>query len=99
LKPVQSAVLGLGSGEQADYEVIPEKSQKYEFGTFGNADVKMVLFEEVDGANLRYVTGEDDSGEDRNGRFEVKLFKGRRYVLRVRMYSTWGSGSASVMYW
>ncbi|MEJ8640637.1 M12 family metallopeptidase [Streptomyces sp. MS1.HAVA.3] len=99
LMPVQSAVLGLGSGEQADYEIIPEKSQKYQFGTFGDADVKMVLFEGGDGQNLRYVAGDDDSGEDRNGRFEVKLFKGRRYVLRVRMYSTWGSGDASVMYW
>ncbi|MBL3671396.1 hypothetical protein JL475_36970 [Streptomyces sp. M2CJ-2] len=99
LKPFQSSVLGLASGEQADYEIIPEKSQKYQFGTFGNADVKMVLFEQADDENLLYVTGEDDSGEDRNGRFEVKLFKGRQYVLRVRMYSTWGSANASVMYW
>lgn len=99
LKPFRSSLLSLASGEQADYEIIPEKSQKYQFGTFGNADVKMVLFEQADDENLRYVTGEDDSGEDRNGRFEVKLFKGRRYVLRVRMYSTWGSADASVMYW
>ncbi|MFF5518732.1 hypothetical protein [Streptomyces coeruleorubidus] len=94
LKPFQSSVLSLASGEQADYEIIPEKSQKYQFGTFGNADVKMVLFEQADDEDLRYVTG-----EDRNGRFEVKLFKGGRYVLRVRMYSTWGSADASVMYW
>ncbi|AZM90877.1 MULTISPECIES: M12 family metallopeptidase [Streptomyces] len=99
LKPFQSAVLGLGSGEQADFEVVPDASQNYRFGTFGNADVKMVLFEAAGGEDLRFVTGEDDSGEDRNGRFEVKLFAGRRYVLRVRMYSTWGSGGASVMYW
>ncbi|MER5384429.1 M12 family metallopeptidase [Streptomyces sp. NPDC002688] len=99
LKSSQSALLDLGPGEQADYEVAPEKSQKYQFGTFGDADVKMVLFEEADGENLRYVTGEDDSGADRNGRFEVKLFKGRRYVLRVRMYTAWGSANASVMYW
>jgi hypothetical protein len=95
LKPSQSSLLSLASGEQADYEIVPDKSQKYQFGTFGNADVKMVLFEQADEENLRYVTGEDDSGEDRNGRFEVKLFKGRRYVLRVRMYSTWGSAVTS----
>ncbi|MFH9083331.1 M12 family metallopeptidase [Streptomyces sp. NPDC017673] len=99
LKPFRSAVLDLASGEQADYEVTPEKSQKYQFGSFGDADVLMVLFEDVGGENLRYVTGEDDSGENRNGRFEVKLLKDRRYVLRVRMYSTWGAGGASVMYW
>jgi hypothetical protein len=99
LKPFESAVLGLASGEQADYEILPEKSQRYRFGAFGDADVKMVLFEETEGEKLRYVTNEDDSGEDRNGHFETKLFKGRRYVLRVRLYSTWGSGGASVMYW
>ncbi|MFD7136654.1 M12 family metallopeptidase [Streptomyces sp. NPDC059894] len=98
LAPFQSAVLGLASGEQTDFEVVPEKSQKYRFSTFGDADVRMVLFEGAD-EDLRFVTGEDDSGEDRNGRFEVKLFAGRRYVLRLRMYSTWGAGNASVMYW
>ncbi|MEU6669578.1 M12 family metallopeptidase [Streptomyces sp. NPDC046727] len=98
LQPFQSAPLDLGSGQQTDYEVVPEKSQKFQFGTFGDADALMVLFEE-DGENLRYLAGEDDSGQNRNGHFEVKLLQGRRYVLRVRMYSTWGSGNASVMYW
>jgi hypothetical protein len=99
LQPSRSVTLTAGPGEQADFEVVPEQSQKYEFGVFGNADVKMVLFEEVGADDLRYLAGEDDSGEDRNGRFEAKLFKGRRYVLRVRMYTTWGASKASVMYW
>jgi hypothetical protein len=34
-------------------------------------------FEDV-GGELRYLAGEDDSGEDRKGRLEVKLQKGRR---------------------
>lgn len=99
LQPLRPAALDLASGEQADYVVVPEKSRKYRFGTFGDADALMVLFEEVDSETPRYVTGEDDSGEDRNARVEVKLFKGRRYVLRVRMYSTYGSENASVMCW
>lgn len=98
LEPFRSVMLDLASGEQSDYEILPPATQKYQFGTFGSADVLLVLFEEVDG-ELRYLTGEDDSGEDRNGRFDVKLFQGRRYVLRARMYSTWGPGKASVMYW
>lgn len=98
IDPFQSAVLDLSSGEQSDFEINPPQTRKYQMGTFGDADVVMVLFEEVDG-QLRYLTGEDDSGEDRNGRLEVKLFAGRRYVLRLRMYSAWGAGTASIMYW
>jgi hypothetical protein len=58
----------------------------------------IVLFEEVDG-NLRYVAGDDDSGADRNARLSVKLFQGRRYTLRLRLYWAWATGNTGVMYW
>ena len=58
----------------------------------------LVLFEEVDG-ELRFLAGDDDSGEDRNALLEVKLFKGRRYVARVRLYWAWASGGTAVMLW
>ena len=44
-----------------------------------------MLFEDVDG-ELRYVAGDDDSGEDRNALVRVKLFRGRTYVVRLRLY-------------
>ena len=57
----------------------------------------MVLFEDVNGA-LRYRAGDDDSGEDRNASFRVKLFKEKEYVLRIRLnYSQ--SGETAVMMW
>ncbi|WP_406738668.1 M12 family metallopeptidase [Streptomyces sp. NBC_00853] len=98
LQPFQSMALSLDPGKQADFEIIPPETRKYELGTFGNSDAVMVLFEDVDG-ELRYLAGEDDSGVDMNGRVTVKLFKGRRYVLRTRLYSTWGSGNVALMYW
>lgn len=98
LQPFESKPLRLASGEQADFEIVPPETRKYELGTFGDADVVLVLFEAVDG-ELRYLTGEDDSGEDRNGRLAVKLFKGHRYVARARLYSAWGSGGTAFMYW
>jgi hypothetical protein len=58
----------------------------------------IVLFEDVDG-ELRYVAGDDDSGEDRNALLRVKLFRGRTYVLRIRLYSSWESGETAVMHW
>ena len=57
-----------------------------------------MLFEDVDG-QLRYVAGDDDSGEERNSSLSVKLFQGRRYVVRVRLYWAGRSGESAVMYW
>lgn len=98
LQPFRSQALELASGEQADFEIVPPETRKYELGTFGNTDVLLVLFEDIDG-ELRYIAGEDDSGEDRNGRLQVKLVKGHRYVARARLYSAWGSEGCALMYW
>ena len=98
LTPFQSAPLMLQADEQADLVVTPPASRTYEVATFGSSDTVLVLFEEVDG-ELRYVTGDDDSGTERNARISLKLFKGRKYVLRVRLYWAGGSGETAVMYW
>ncbi|MEH0548519.1 matrixin family metalloprotease [Streptomyces sp. B21-105] len=98
LEPFQSYPLQLSSGEQADFEIVPTETRKYEIGTFGQADANLVLFEERDG-EPRYLTAENDSGQDRNSRIGVRLVKGRRYVARVRLYSAWGGGGAALMYW
>ncbi|MET9615347.1 hypothetical protein [Kitasatospora indigofera] len=98
LEPRESVPLPARSGGQADFEITPAESRKYAVAAFGDADVVMALFERVNG-ELRYVTADDDSGQDRNGRLDVKLFKGRSYVVRARLYSTWGRGEAALMYW
>jgi hypothetical protein len=67
-------------------------------GTFGKSDTVIVLFEEVNG-ELRYKTGDDDSGEERNAHLKTKLFKGRKYVLRVRLYYSDRADETAVMMW
>jgi hypothetical protein len=98
LAPFQSAPLTLAPKGQADFALAPPSSRVYEIATFGTVDTVIVLFEEV-GGQLRYVAGDDDSGEARNALLRVKLFQGRRYVLRVRLYWAGGSGQLAVMYW
>ena len=93
-----SVPLSLRPGQQADFRIEPTASRRCSIGTFGAADVVLVLFERVDG-ELRYVAGDDDSGEDRNALLRVKLFRGREYVLRLRLYSAWESGETAVMHW
>jgi hypothetical protein len=98
LQPFQSAALTLAPKEQADFAISPPSSRTYEIGTFGAADTVAVLFERVEG-QLRYLAGDDDSGEERNARLSLKLFKDREYVLRVRLYWVGQSGQIAVMYW
>lgn len=96
LEPLESRKLTLGTGEQAAFAVRPEATREYTFETFGRADTVLTLFEQVEGSP-RFLAGDDDSGTDRNSRFTVKLFKGREYVLRLRLYWAWSSGETAVM--
>jgi hypothetical protein len=98
LRPFRSVKLEIGPGEQADFVLEPRGTRRYRIGTFGASDTVIVLFEEVDG-ELRYVAGDDDSGRDRNALLRRQLFRGRRYVLRVRLYHSWESNETAVMYW
>ncbi|MGN6257259.1 MAG: M12 family metallopeptidase [Solirubrobacterales bacterium] len=98
LEPFDAAKLPSEPHGQADFGIKPPASRKYEIGTFGAADTVVVLFEKVAG-KLRYVAGDDDSGEERNARIKSKLFQGRDYVLRVRVNWVGQAGQAAVMYW
>jgi hypothetical protein len=98
LQAFVSVPLSLGPGEQADFTVEPTATREYHLGTFGSADTVVVLFEDVEG-ELRYVKGDDDSGSDRNALIKAKLFQGRRYVARLRLYWAGESGQTAVMLW
>jgi hypothetical protein len=98
LQPFTSAPMDLRPAGQCDFEIRPDSSRTYDIGTFGSTDAVLVLLEDVDGA-LRHLAGDDDSGEDRNAHLRLKLFAGRRYVVRVRLYYAWDSGKSAVMYW
>lgn len=98
LRPHESRPVSLEPGGQVNFLVEAEATGVYEIGTFGSADTLLVVFEEVDG-ELVFLVGDDDSGEDRNARVKAKLQAGRRYVVRVRLYYAWASGTFAVMLW
>ena len=98
LKPFGSQSLRLNPAQQANFNISPPASRTYTLRTFGGADTVMVLFEDVNG-DLRYVDGDDDSGTDRNAEIRTRLVSGRRYVLRIRLYSSFDSGEFAVMMW
>ena len=96
LTPSASQPLSIAAGQQVDFDVQLSGTRNYTFETVGDSDTVMVLFEKVAGA-LRFRAGDDDSGEDRNARFRVKLFAGRTYVLRIRLYYAWAAGDTAVL--
>ena len=97
LQPFQAMVVDLAAGQQVDFAIKPTQSRKYKIETKGASDTLLVLFEDIDG-ELRFLAGDDDSGEDWNATIGYKLFKNRSYVIRIRLYYPGQSGKTSVMY-
>ncbi len=93
-KPV---VVDLSAGEQINFLIEPASSRKHRIETKGASDTRLVLFEVIDGTP-RYVSGDDDSGEERNAAISHKLFKGRQYVVRLRLVHPGPTGEVSLMY-
>ena len=97
LQPFQAVAADLAAGQQIDYLIKPIASGKYTIETKGASDTLLVLFETIDGES-RYLSGDDDSGEERNAKIAYKLFKGRSYTARLRLYYPGSSGRTSLMY-
>ena len=96
LLPWESQRVDLGPGEQLDFLIEPAVSRDYTIQTLGKMDTVVVLFEAGEG-EPRYLDGDDDSGWDRNARLVVRLMKGRRYLLRVRLYYAEAKGEGAVI--
>jgi hypothetical protein len=98
LQPLDSIRLAVLPGQQRNFVIEPEVSRTYSIATFGVSDTVIVLFEEL-GGEPRYVAGDDDSGEEFNANLNVRLQRGHRYFLRVRLYYSFRSGETAVMIW
>ncbi len=97
LTPFQSVVVNVTAGQQVDYAIKPPSSRNYTIETKGASDTLLALFEIVNG-EPRLLAGDDDSGEDRNAKIAYKLFQGRNYITRLRLFYPGRSGKASLMY-
>lgn len=96
LQPFQSVALNLAAGQQMDYAIKPTETRKYRIETRGATDALLVLFEDINGVP-QYLSGDDDSGEERNAAIVYRLFGGRNYVARLRVFYPGQSGTASLM--
>jgi hypothetical protein len=88
--------VNLAAGQQVDYLFQPTGTRKYTIATKGAADTLLALFEEVQG-QPRFLIADDDSGEDRNASITYKLFAGRKYHVRLRLYYPGQTGITSLI--
>ena len=75
---------------------MPEETRTYTIRTFGAMDTVMVLSESIDGENV-YLSGDDDSGEDRNSVIKEKLMKGKKYIVNIRLFYKKSAGDTCAM--
>jgi len=97
LQPFQPVVVNLAAGQQVDLSIKPTSSRRYRIETKGASDTLLVLFEDING-EPRYLAADDDSGEERNASISYKLFQGRSYIVRLRLYYPGISGRTSLLY-
>ena len=98
IKPYHSEVFSLSNGEQINFEFTAKETRTYSIQTFGIMDTVMVLSEVVSGENV-YVSGDDDSGEERNSHIKIKLHKGKKYIINIRLFYKTSAGDTCVMLW
>lgn len=96
IQPFQMVAADLAAGEQINYVFKPTATRKYRIETKGATDTVLVLFENINGVP-QYLSGDDDSGEDRNASITCHLFRGRSYTIRLRIYYPGLSGKTSLM--
>jgi hypothetical protein len=96
LEPFKSVAVDLAAGQQVDMVFKPSASRRYTVATRGASDTLLALFEEI-GGQPRYLTADDDSGEDRNASITYKFFAGRTYHVRLRLYYPGQTGTTSLM--
>jgi hypothetical protein len=97
LQPFHPAVVDLAAGQQVDFAINPTSSRKYTIEVKGSSDALLVLFEDINGVP-RFLSGDDDSGQERSASITYKLFEGRSYIARLRLSHPGPTGKTSLMY-
>ena len=85
LKRYDSKVVSLDSGEQFDAIYVPDGTDVHSISTFGKTDLVLTVFEDTEDGP-RFLMGDDDGGQEQNASLELKLMKGKTYIIRTRLY-------------
>jgi hypothetical protein len=95
---LESRRLEIARGQPRNFLLKPRTSRYYEIRTFVQSDTVAVLLERT-GTREVYVTADGDSGKERNAYLRPRLYNGRTYGLRLRLYDAAAAGETSVVWW
>ena len=70
--------------------------RKYLFTTQGTLDTVMVISEK-EGNKMHYLSGDDDSGTDKNAKITLPLVKGRKYIVNIRVMFAPGTENGNII--
>ena len=95
----QSQPLKLAAHQQADFQFVAPATRSYTFRTFGAADTLLAVEQAASkkGAAAKMLAHDDDGGHERNSEVQVKLKKGDKVQVKVRMRFIERAGEAAVM--
>lgn len=80
----KDAVVNGKPGAQSNFIFTAPVTRKYEFATQGPLDTVMVISEKT-GNKIYYLSGDDDSGTDKNAKITLPLVEGRKYLVNIRV--------------
>jgi len=96
LNEFESRAFNVSPGDQLNFHIETKENRKYTIQTFGTLDTIMVLFEDKDGTE-EYISADDDSGQDFNSQITTRLHKGKKYIVRLRLFYAENQGRGSIM--
>lgn len=99
LIPSQSMTIAAQKEEQQDFYFTPTETRYYNLQTFGKTDNIMALFEQDPNKELTFLSGDDNASLDRGSNIRIKLFRGKEYVIKLRMYYRTENEKAAIMIW
>jgi hypothetical protein len=96
ISELSSYAIPVKDAEQQNYVFSPSLTKYYSIQTFGKLDTVMVISEQLAGGKLQYLSGDDNSGTDQNALIKLKLFRGKTYVIKLKVYFK-GVGKTALM--
>lgn len=83
------------SGGQNNFIFTAPVTRKFQFVTDGPLDTVMVISEK-EGNKIHYLSGDDDSGTDKNAKITLPLVEGRKYLVNIRVMFAPGTQNGSI---
>ena len=97
VKEMESYPIDLKNSQQQNFIFKPELNKYYTIQTMGKLDTVMVLSEQLPAKKLLYLSGDDNSGTDKNALIRIKLFRGKTYTINLKVYFKKAGAKASLM--